>query len=130
MPNAVEAVNPSLAESLYRLIAVVSAIGPRRETLRAIDVVTEVTSAGSSPAIHHRFSTFALKFALTLGAALRLTRHPKGEFAMKGFSLTFVSVVLLAIIGTSPYSHSQSQNQAPLPVRSRADQTLERWNDI
>jgi len=49
---------------------------------------------------------------------------------MKCFPHACVSVVLLAIIGTSAYSYSQSQTQAPLPVRSRADETLERWNDI
>src|SRR5258706_5568423 len=45
-----------------------------------------------------------------------------------GFLL--VAVTLFAVIGTSLYSRGQSQNQAPQPARSRADETLERWNDI
>jgi uncharacterized damage-inducible protein DinB len=49
---------------------------------------------------------------------------------MKRPSLTLVAVTLLAIVGTSPYSQSQSQNQAPRPARSRADETLDMWNDI
>jgi uncharacterized damage-inducible protein DinB len=47
---------------------------------------------------------------------------------MKRFWLAFVAVTLFGVIGTTLYS--QSQNQAPLPARSRADETLERWNDI
>jgi uncharacterized damage-inducible protein DinB len=45
-----------------------------------------------------------------------------------GFAL--VAVTLLAIVGTSPYSQGQPQNQAPRPARSRADETLDMWNDI
>jgi uncharacterized damage-inducible protein DinB len=44
--------------------------------------------------------------------------------------LALVAVTMLALVGTSPYGRSQSQNQGPLPARSRADETLERWNDI
>jgi uncharacterized damage-inducible protein DinB len=40
------------------------------------------------------------------------------------------AVTLLAIVGTSLDSQSQSQTQAPQPARSRAEETLDRWNDI
>ena len=35
-----------------------------------------------------------------------------------------------AIIGTTLYSQTQTQNQPPSPARSRADETLEMWNAI
>jgi hypothetical protein len=44
--------------------------------------------------------------------------------------LALVSVTLLAVLGTSRYSQGQAQNQAPRPAASRADEMLERWNDI
>lgn len=50
---------------------------------------------------------------------------------MKQFSkhsLALLAVILLAVIGTGPYSRSQTQ--APAPARSRAEETLQRWNDI
>src|SRR5258708_12506339 len=43
-------------------------------------------------------------------------------------SLALVGVTLLTVAGTSLYS--QSQTQAPTPARSRAEETLQRWNDI
>ena len=49
---------------------------------------------------------------------------------MKRSSLALVAVTLLAVVGISLYSQGQSQNQAPRPARSRADETLDRWNDI
>jgi uncharacterized damage-inducible protein DinB len=49
---------------------------------------------------------------------------------MKRSSLAVVAVTLLALTGTSVYSQGQSQNQAPRPARSRADETLEMWNEI
>jgi uncharacterized damage-inducible protein DinB len=49
---------------------------------------------------------------------------------MKRSPGALLAITLLAVVATSPYSRSQSQNQAPLPVRSRADETLDRWNDI
>src|SRR4030088_2888788 len=49
---------------------------------------------------------------------------------MKRSSLALVAVTLLAAVGTSLYSQGQSQNQAPRLARSRADETLDRWNDI
>jgi hypothetical protein len=46
-------------------------------------------------------------------------------------SLARIAVTLLAfVVGTSLYSPSQTQNQAPGPARSRAEETLDRWNDI
>ena len=44
--------------------------------------------------------------------------------------LTVVAVVLLAFVGTSLYGQSQMQSQTPRPARSRAEETLEVWNDI
>jgi hypothetical protein len=44
--------------------------------------------------------------------------------------LALVVVTLLASVGNSLYSQSQTQNQAPRPARSRADETLEMWNAI
>ncbi len=49
---------------------------------------------------------------------------------MKRSSLALVAITLLAVAGTSLHSQSQSQTQAPRPARSRADETLDRWNDI
>ncbi len=51
---------------------------------------------------------------------------------MKRSSLALGAVILLAAVGTSLnlYSQSQSPTQASLPARSRADETLARWNDI
>ena len=48
----------------------------------------------------------------------------------KRSGLALVVVTLLAAGGTNLYGHGQSQNQAPSPARSRADETLDRWNDI
>jgi hypothetical protein len=49
---------------------------------------------------------------------------------MKRSSPALLALTLLAIVGTSVYSHSESQTQAPHPARSRADETLDRWNAI
>jgi uncharacterized damage-inducible protein DinB len=46
------------------------------------------------------------------------------------YRLTLVAGTLLAIVATSLPGQGQAQNQAPAPVRSRAEETLERWNDI
>ncbi len=43
-------------------------------------------------------------------------------------SLALVGVTLLTVAGSSLYS--QSQTPAPTPARSRAEETLQRWNDI
>jgi uncharacterized damage-inducible protein DinB len=44
--------------------------------------------------------------------------------------LALVAATLLAVTGTSLYCHGQSQNQATGAARSRADETLEWWNQI
>jgi hypothetical protein len=49
---------------------------------------------------------------------------------MKQFSLALLAVTLLPVAGTNLYAQGQSQTQAPLPARSRADEMLDRWNDI
>ena len=49
---------------------------------------------------------------------------------MKRSSRALVTVILLAIVGTSFYGQGQAQNQPPSPARSRADETLEMWNAI
>jgi ABC-type glycerol-3-phosphate transport system substrate-binding protein len=58
----------------------------------------------------------------------------EGEFMMKRPSkrsrLALVAVTLLAFIGTTLYGQGQTQNQAPRPARSRADETLEMWTEI
>ena len=46
------------------------------------------------------------------------------------YRLTLVAATVLAIVATSLPAHGQTQTQAPAPARSRADETLERWNDI
>ena len=48
----------------------------------------------------------------------------------KQSSLVLVLVTLLAIAGTSLSSRAQSPNQTPRPAGSRADEMLDRWNDI
>ena len=49
---------------------------------------------------------------------------------LKRSALALVAVALLAVVGTSLYGQGQAQNQPPRPARSRADETLEMWNDI
>ena len=41
-----------------------------------------------------------------------------------------VAVTLLVLVTTALYSQDQQQSQAPNPARSRADETLEWWNQI
>jgi uncharacterized damage-inducible protein DinB len=48
----------------------------------------------------------------------------------KCYGPVVVAVMFFAFIGTSLYSHSQSESQAPGPARSRAEEMLDRWNDI
>jgi uncharacterized damage-inducible protein DinB len=47
----------------------------------------------------------------------------------KRFRCTPVAVSLLVVI-TSLYGQGQTENQAPRPARSRADEILDMWNDI
>jgi uncharacterized damage-inducible protein DinB len=49
---------------------------------------------------------------------------------MKRSSRALVAVTLFVIVGTSLYSQGQTQNQAPSPARSRADEMLDMWNAI
>jgi uncharacterized damage-inducible protein DinB len=49
---------------------------------------------------------------------------------MRRSSLALLAVTFLVVLGTSLYAHSQTQNQPPLPARSRSDEMLDRWNDI
>jgi pimeloyl-ACP methyl ester carboxylesterase len=49
---------------------------------------------------------------------------------MKPSLLALVAVTLLAVVGTSLRSQGQAQNQAPSAALSRADEMLDRWNDI
>lgn len=44
--------------------------------------------------------------------------------------LTLGALVLLAVGAVSVGGQAQSQNQAPRPARSRAEETLQAWNDI
>ena len=48
----------------------------------------------------------------------------------KCYGPVVAAVMFFAFIGTSLCGHSQSGNQAPGPARSRAEETLDRWNDI
>ena len=49
---------------------------------------------------------------------------------MKRSSPVLIVVTLLAVVGTNLHGQSQTQDQAPRPARSRADETLAVWNDI
>ncbi len=54
---------------------------------------------------------------------------PKHKPTMR-FLPAFVALALLAVAALRLYSQGQAQNQAPKPASSRADETLEMWNDI
>jgi len=56
--------------------------------------------------------------------------NPKREFSIRRSSLALAAVTLLAAFGTSLFSQGQSQNQTPRTAVSRADETLEVWNEI
>src|ERR1700689_607500 len=49
---------------------------------------------------------------------------------MKRSSPGLVALTLLTVLGTGLYAQSQTQDQAPLPASSRADEMLNRWNSI
>src|SRR6202165_391204 len=49
---------------------------------------------------------------------------------MKRSSLALVAVTLLAVVGTIPTIHGQTQDKAPSPASSRVAETLEMWNQI
>jgi len=52
------------------------------------------------------------------------------KLTWKRSGLALVAVTLLAAGETNLYSQGQAQNQAPSPARSRAEELLDRWNDI
>jgi uncharacterized damage-inducible protein DinB len=56
--------------------------------------------------------------------------NPKEKFMMRRSFLALVAFTLLALTGTSLYGQGQSQNQLTGSARSRADETLEWWNQI
>ena len=43
-------------------------------------------------------------------------------------AFVLVAVALLAVVGTIPSSHGQTQDKAPRPASSRVEETLEMWN--
>jgi uncharacterized damage-inducible protein DinB len=49
---------------------------------------------------------------------------------MKRSLRALVTIILLAAVTTESPALAQAQNQPPKPARSRADETLEVWNDI
>jgi len=49
---------------------------------------------------------------------------------LKRCGLALVAATLVAVAGMSLYGQSQTQNQATGPARSRAEETLEWWNQI
>jgi DinB superfamily len=51
------------------------------------------------------------------------------RLSMKRSVLALLALTLL-VAGTTPRSPAQAQNQSLSPARSRAEETLERWNDI
>jgi uncharacterized damage-inducible protein DinB len=67
---------------------------------------------------------------LVLMFSARVPADLKEEFPMKWSTVALVSITLLAVVGASLSSHGQSQNQAPGPSLSRADETLALWNEI
>ena len=54
----------------------------------------------------------------------------KEIFTMRRSSLAIVAIILLAVVPRSLCGQNEAQNQAPRPARSRADETLEMWNEI
>ena len=52
------------------------------------------------------------------------------KLSSKWSGVALVALTLLAGMGTSLCSQGQAQNQAPRAARSRADETLEVWNEI
>ena len=49
---------------------------------------------------------------------------------LKQCGFAMIGVTLVAVAGMSLYGQGQTQNQAPPAVRSRAEETLEWWNQI
>jgi hypothetical protein len=49
---------------------------------------------------------------------------------MKCSPLALVAATWIAALGMTLYAQAQSQNQAPSPAHSRAEETLQTWNYI
>lgn len=49
---------------------------------------------------------------------------------MNWLTRALVAVTLLAVVGTALPTRAQTQNQPPGPARSRAEEMVDRWNDI
>ena len=49
---------------------------------------------------------------------------------MKQSLLALIALTLVAAFPAALYGQGQTQNQAPLPVRSRTEETLAMWNAI
>jgi len=49
---------------------------------------------------------------------------------MKRSSLALFAVVLVIVAGTVPFGQGQTQDKAPSPATSRAEETLKLWNAI
>jgi hypothetical protein len=91
----------------------------------------------SRPVILLRFHKTSYGFLRLSGASVRCLQviaNPKEGFTMRRASkrsaLALLAVMLLAGAGTSVYSQTQTQNQATGSARSRAEETLEWWNQI
>ena len=50
--------------------------------------------------------------------------------ASRWFGLALGAISLLTGAGTTLYGQVQTQKEAPRPARSRAEETLDRWNDV
>jgi hypothetical protein len=70
------------------------------------------------------------------GASVSFRKHisPKERITMKRslnrVGLALVAVTLLGLAATTLCGKSQPQNESPRPARSRAEEMLDRWNDI
>ena len=58
-----------------------------------------------------------------------MRRHARKP-SLRRHLFALLAVTLLVLATTALYSQDQQQSQAPNPVRSRADETLEWWNQI
>ena len=58
-----------------------------------------------------------------------MMKRTSKRFQMR-HGLTLAALTLLAVVGASLPAQAQTQSQTPAPARSRADETLDRWNDI
>jgi hypothetical protein len=66
--------------------------------------------------------------------SFRKYTNPKEEITMKQSlnraGLALAAVTLLGLAATTLCGKNQSQNEGPRPARSRAEEMLDRWNDI